>query len=145
MYVFHGIKPGVKPRPLAERFWKFVDKKRDNECWPWMGGVSTHGYAKFENSHASRWMYKLTNGDPGELVVDHICYNTLCVNPSHLQAITQKQNIHRTRRYLRNRNRTEFECGHPFEASNFVKRINERPWKECKMCANIRNKKRYEH
>lgn len=39
-----------------------------------------------------RLMYGFTNGDPGELQVDHTCRHPACCNPQHLRAVTNKQN-----------------------------------------------------
>ena len=81
--------------PVAERFWRFVDKTET--CWLWTGGKSA-GYGrmrtvgrKMESAH--RVSYAMHAGPiPVGLVIDHICRRTLCVNPQHLRAVTNKQN-----------------------------------------------------
>lgn len=77
------------------RFWVKVDKTDD--CWIWTAGKFTAGYGTFKvngkNRLAHRLAYQLMVGDiPDGLLIDHTCYNKLCVNPSHLRPVTNKQN-----------------------------------------------------
>lgn len=71
-----------------ERFWKFVDKKGDAECWNWVGKKG-HGYGRFwyngKTIRAHRFSYELFFGNvPDCLFVLHKCDNPGCVNPDHL-------------------------------------------------------------
>lgn len=81
------------------RFWEKVDKSGD--CWLWMASTISgnlgyrYGQYHFDNHTvlAHRFAYAIANGDcPNDYVVDHLCHNTLCVNPAHLQIVTQLQN-----------------------------------------------------
>jgi len=43
---------------------------------------------------AHRVSYELANGPiPAGMVIDHACHRPSCVRPSHLRAVTQKQNL----------------------------------------------------
>lgn len=43
---------------------------------------------------AHRFSYIIHKGEiPPKLVIDHLCRNTLCVNPDHLEAVTHKENL----------------------------------------------------
>lgn len=81
-----------------ERFWKKVNKNGPNGCWLWIGWAQ-EGYGRLTDEAvgkevgAHRYSYKLHKGDPGPLLVCHTCDVTLCVNPDHLYAGTQKQNM----------------------------------------------------
>lgn len=96
---------------VAERFWPKVDKS--GECWLWTGATSIKGYGiadgldgRLNNAHRIAW--ELTNGPiPTGLTLDHTCHDPrvcrlgdrcphrLCVNPAHLEPVTQKENVRR--------------------------------------------------
>ena len=89
---------GMKPRESPEkRFFQKV-KKTDN-CWIWTA-QKTKGYGRFhQNSKvgdvmAHRFSYELEKGKiPDGLYLDHLCRNRGCVNPKHLEPVTNKENI----------------------------------------------------
>nr|DAZ39094.1 MAG TPA: homing endonuclease [Caudoviricetes sp.] len=77
------------------RFWTKVDKSCD--CWTWQAGTNSQGYGKMRLRGkivlAHRLAYALAYGEcPAGLQTDHICHNTLCVNPAHLHLVTNQQN-----------------------------------------------------
>lgn len=74
-------------RPIAERFWKKVDKSGD--CWMWTGYKNTKGYgyigigSKTQRAHRVAW--ELEKGPiPEGIEVCHRCDNPSCVRVSHL-------------------------------------------------------------
>lgn len=83
--------------PMEERFWMKVQKTPD--CWNWT--ASRRGdYGRFtdyrggKTQSAHRWAYEFLVGQvPDGKQLDHICHNTLCVNPDHLRPVTPKQNM----------------------------------------------------
>lgn len=97
--------------PEVERFWAKVDKDGSGGCWLWTG-ASTRGYGTFgvgyraEHTHrkvyAHRWVYEHEIGPiPEGFQVDHLCFVRLCVNPAHLEAVTQQENLRRARERVR--------------------------------------------
>ena len=90
-------KPGKKPTPASERFHGKY-RVMESGCWEWTGSISTQGYGRIsENNrplYAHRVSYEMHKGPiPDGLVVDHICRVRSCVNPDHLQAITNSENL----------------------------------------------------
>lgn len=88
-------------KPGLERFWPKVDKTSDpNGCWLWTAAINKQtGYGAFQYNNkidtAHRVSYMLHVGPIPEdtPVIDHKCHVRRCVNPSHLRAVTQQQNL----------------------------------------------------
>lgn len=90
----------------AARFWSHVDRGAGDDCWIWTGSTSSPrrgpGYGTFRLGNrtctAHIVSYRWENGEdsiPDGHVLDHLCRNTHCVRPSHLEPVTQAENVHR--------------------------------------------------
>lgn len=97
------IPTGPKRVPAEVRFWQKVVKGPD--CWEWTGFV-TRGYGYLGKGGSSdsgtgthlvhRFSYELHVGPiPEGLTIDHLCANTRCVNPAHLEPVTLAENTRR--------------------------------------------------
>lgn len=73
-----------------------------NGCWVWQRTLNNNGYAvgsftKEGGAHVllvHRYLYEQKIGPvPEGMVLDHQCGNTRCVNPEHLQPMTQRSNV----------------------------------------------------
>lgn len=84
--------------PLVDRFWEQVEKTE--ECWIWQGPKDTGGYGqighKGKTLRAHRVAFELCGGTLIEgLVIDHLCRVKHCVNPAHMEQVTQEENVAR--------------------------------------------------
>lgn len=85
--------------PFEERFWSKVEKS--SGCWAWTGHKNRNGYGwtlgpKGKGESAHRIAYELLVGPiPEGLQIDHLCRNRACVNPDHLEPVTQRVNWQR--------------------------------------------------
>lgn len=88
--------PRVTLESVTKRFWSKVDRRADDECWPWLGTMNGQGYGQFyrfgRRTGAHRAAYELLIGPiPEGLEIDHVkargCERLDCVNPAHLEAV----------------------------------------------------------
>jgi hypothetical protein len=92
----------VDPDLLPERFRKkFVVSTehfyKGTPCWEWQRARLTGGYGAYflkgRNVYTHRFAYEQLVGPvPGGLQLDHLCRNTRCVNPVHLEPVTPREN-----------------------------------------------------
>lgn len=85
---------------VLDRFAEKVDLSDPDECWQWTAYVDPAGYGRFgverKADYAHRVSFELLVGPiPDGLVIDHLCRNRACVNPDHLEPVTELQNIQR--------------------------------------------------
>ncbi len=122
----------------AARFWSRVDHAGDDDCWLWKGSRTSHGYGSFSISAHTRTAHRLSweyiNGPiPDGLVIDHLCRVRHCVNPAHMELVSNGENVLRgegpTARHAR---LTHCKHGHPFDEQNTRWRNNRRVCIACR-------------
>lgn len=101
---------------------RFAQKVRpgENGCIEWTASINGAGYgtftaASYQTVMAHRWAYERFVGlIPEGLRLDHLCRNRRCVNPEHLEPVSQRENV---RRGLGNASKTHCPKGHPYSGS----------------------------
>jgi hypothetical protein len=128
---------------VLKRFFNKVNKT--DTCWLWTGSLD-RGYGNFKYNgrcvRAYRFYYEYLNGNiEDNLVIDHLCRVKNCVNPDHLEAVSQKENVSRGLNGTNHFNSLKRKClnGHEYSGIN---KFGRRICKECNLDAVKRYNKR---
>jgi HNH endonuclease len=127
--------------PADERFFQYVQPT--GFCWEWTGGM-IRGYGAFyfegRKVYAHRWAYEHLVGPIGDgLVLDHLCRNKVCVNPDHVEPVTNEENLRRGYSFAARATRTG-TCyrGHPLDYTR-----KDGNGRICNTCRNERRRTAY--
>jgi len=110
-------------------------------CWLWIGATNHRGYGElgYDRKHyfAHRFSYEYFIGPiPKGLVIDHLCKVRCCVNPRHLEPVTQAINLIRGEHFpIWEKHKAKTHCpkGHEYSGRNLVPVLDGRG-RACRQC-----------
>lgn len=124
----------------------------EGDCWIWTGATDGDGRygsiwepSEQRSIRAHRWALRHLAGVevPDGRVVDHLCRQTLCVNPDHLDIVDQRENILRGNwGGAVNARKTHCKHGHLLTSDNLTEHSKARGWRQCLTCCEERNERR---
>lgn len=123
---------------LQERLDFYSIPEPNSGCTLWLGQFDGKGYGTLSFFGRARkahiYAYLAAGGViPDGLVLDHLCRNTACVNPVHLEPVTDKVNILRgISLQAQNAKKTECPEGHSYDAENT--RFDKHGARYCRAC-----------
>ena len=131
---------------LSQAYAQFSNRfvADSNGCWNWIYPRKGSGYGTFwvkgKSHYAHKFIHELMSGKTlhgHSMEIDHACSNTSCVNPFHLQCVSNKEN-HETQRSF-NAEKVECKWGHSFDEENTYWYCGRRM---CKICREERRSER---
>ena len=135
-------------RPAIERFLAKISIS-DSSCWNWTASKNHNGYGqinincKMIRSHRFIFEYYYNVIINSTLEIDHLCRNTSCVNPEHLEVVTNLENVQRgLTGKINHHNSKKTHClnDHEFNKENTY--ISGKGSRECRVCHKNRERQR---
>jgi hypothetical protein len=126
--------------------WGRVDKDAPNGCWNWTAAINAAGYGVVGMAgkvlRVHRVIYEHARGPiPEKLVLDHLCRNTACCNPDHLEAVTDAVNFSRGNHWAAVVRRTGL-CRSGLHAMAEHAYVRSNGTQFCKPCQNLKPRRK---
>lgn len=125
---------------MKTREWFFSHMEVVGDCWLFIGPINyENGYGKTNQGLAHRVAYETFVGPiPPGMHIDHVrskgCLSHLCINPAHLEAVTQAENNRRT---------SLEECGRGHRMSGENLYVSPQGIRWCRACRKIHRRNAY--
>lgn len=126
---------------LAARLEAKIERDPNSGCWLWAGADNGGGYGKISVGHsgrlyAHRASYELARGPiAAGLHLDHLCRTPACVNPQHLEPVTNAENCRRGKASALRPEQQMCVRGHQLSVTRY---IDSQGHRQCRECLRIR-------
>lgn len=145
--------PGFAARPVVERFLEKFEIGPPEQCWEWKANLDVKGYGQFmvyrrgravvKYARAHRFSYEHFVGPiPDGLQLDHLCRNPRCVNPGHLEPVTEAENRRRGKNGVLKVRRTHCKHGHALTPDNVYVKSDGFGTRQCRICTIAASRRR---
>ena len=130
----------VTLRGRADLYLSLIPDRDPEKCWVWpLDRGARYSRVSIGNRQmkAHRLIYDALVGPiPDRLTLDHLCRNTHCVNPAHLEPVTEKVNILRgAGPPALNARKTHCNHGHPLTGENLRPHADGK--RRCRACQKV--------
>ncbi len=117
---------------LRARLQAFAIIDSASECWHFSGALNNNGYGVIgvgrRVMYAHRAAYEVLVGPiPEGLTIDHLCRNRACINPTHLEPVTFRENVRRAAAL-----KAECPRGHAYDDANTY--VTPAGRRDCRAC-----------
>ncbi len=124
-------------KSLLDRFNEKWESVPESGCWIWIAACDSSGYGaigvNYSMKGAHRVSYELfIRAIPDGMQLDHVCRVRCCVNPNHLESVTQLENVRRGNSGKFYADKTHCPQGHPYSGDNLC--IEKGGGRRCKIC-----------
>ncbi len=130
---------------IVARVFDLAAPEPNSGCFIFLGLLDRQGYGRLciggKEYRAHRVALESRIGPmPKELMPDHKCRVTCCVNPDHLEAVTNRENVLRGTSFAAvNARKTSCIHGHELAGDNLY--IMPNGWRACRTCRNAAGRK----
>jgi hypothetical protein len=140
----------MKYKSIKSRILAWI--KKVDGCWEWQGHLSQDGYGRIQMGSRKDNTRKVKEAHiisyesfvgkvPEGLVLDHLCRNRRCVNPTHLEPVTMYENIKRGEAGKHFKDKTHCPAGHPYQGTNVM--LTTKGYRRCRKCTYTQTMKYY--
>jgi hypothetical protein len=141
------VKAVALESPTISDISRFAKKytKTESGCWEWTAHIDSNGYGRFGLRSASRLAHRVSylihNGFiDAELFLDHLCRNRKCINPKHLEQVTNRENVARGTAWDWFSSKTHCPQKHEYSAENTYIYSDGR--RACRTCDKLKHRAR---
>lgn len=118
---------------FLDKYQSIVYPDPNSGCWLCVSSNNQYGYARVKVGGrmigAHRISYEMSRGAiKAEMEIDHLCRTTCCVNPDHLEMVTQAEN-------KRRQSNAMIYCRHGHLRAGENLYLHPRGSRQCRECA----------